>query len=143
MAWLALRAMRLALLRRDGEHAALRRYKGPKANKWEGSIPSSRFNSGQRRQPRQLGGRMTINRRLAVRNEWKCDQCGKVGIWDKGWWAGGSIALEECCPEDVPTLCSDECKDKFDERIKKGEVEVPTVKLRGYTAKVIGKRRGY
>lgn len=86
---------------------------------------------------------MTINRKLAARIEWKCDQCGKIGIWGTGWWAGGSYFLEEAAPDQVPTLCSDQCKFLFESRVKNGEVKIPEVKLLKSGAIRLTKRKGY
>lgn len=87
---------------------------------------------------------MTINRKLAHRIEWKCDQCGNVGIWDKNWWQFSSLALEDSYPDDIPTLCSDDCMEKFKKRIELGEVVVTEVKWSGYNdVKIIKKRKGY
>ena len=87
---------------------------------------------------------MTLDLKLSNRRVWKCDQCGKRDTWQDGWRSFGSIAMMEVCPEDVPTTCSDKCKLAFQAGMLEGEIEVPTVKLRGPCGSSIsGKRRGY
>ncbi len=76
-------------------------------------------------------------------NRWKCDECGFIGFWTDQWWSYGSVLMVDEIPDDVPTLCSDLCKEQFEARRKSGEIEVPRVKPHGYSVRIIGKRRGY
>jgi hypothetical protein len=87
---------------------------------------------------------MTIDLGLSNKRVWKCDVCGKRAEWGPGWQAFGSIAMQEICPNDVPTICSEECKGIFREHMNSGYVVVPAVKLRGPNEyRITGKRKGY
>lgn len=76
---------------------------------------------------------------------YRCDQCGRESMrWTSRWSHYSSIAMEECRPDLIPHLCSDDCREAFSARIKAGEVEVPVVKTKGYNGFVVkGDRRGY
>lgn len=88
---------------------------------------------------------MTIARRLEHRTIWKCDECGKEDAWENAdWTCYSSILMEENIIEDVPTMCSDACRDKFMKKMKSGEVVVPKAIARGWSnVKIIGERKGY
>jgi len=87
---------------------------------------------------------MTIARRLEHRTIWKCDECGHEEAWANGdWMAYSSIVMEEAIPDDIPTMCSKTCYEKFRKKMKSGEVVVPNAVARGYGYKITGKRKGY
>lgn len=46
-------------------------------------------------------------------------------------------------PEEIPTVCSDVCRKVFEEKLINGRIEVRQVRVRGYDAKITGKRVGY
>jgi len=81
------------------------------------------------------------------RRLWKCDQCGAVAPWADGWCVFASLLDEEFLhPDELATVCGDDCRAAFDARIKAGEVVVPHVKMTNARAGIIkreGKRRGY
>lgn len=85
---------------------------------------------------------MSLSDKPAPR-KWKCDECGVVDFWGDTWWTAGSLMLQEVSPHDVPTLCSDECKSKFELREKAGQVVVPECKAYGYSYTLKKKRKGY
>lgn len=89
---------------------------------------------------------MTIVERATKRGKarYRCDVCGAEDFWiarDWRWW-GSYLMLDEI-PEEVPTLCSDDCQSVFDRRLKEKTVEVRRVKPHGYQVRKIGERRGY
>lgn len=88
---------------------------------------------------------MTLDLELSNKRIWKCDQCGRRSAWQDGWTVYGSIAMEEVLgAAEMPTLCSDACRQAFEAKMKSGEIEVPTVKLRGPNGfKITGERKGY
>lgn len=74
---------------------------------------------------------------------YNCAICRKRSPWNKDWRAWSSWLMEETIPGDVPTLCSDDCQNKFDAKRKSGTIQVPMVKPRGYHYRIVGKRVGY
>jgi hypothetical protein len=70
-----------------------------------------------------------------------CAACGKEEQWTKNWRWYGSLAMEEICPGELPCVCSDRCAEQFDRKVATGEVGLPIVALRGYSARV--KRHGW
>lgn len=74
---------------------------------------------------------------------YRCDVCGKVGKWDKSWSWFGSLGLQDERPQDVPTLCSNQCELEFRQGMAVGRIKVPNVKYQGYQVKIIGVRAGY
>ncbi len=86
---------------------------------------------------------MTIAHRLPARNKYKCDICGKIDFWGDGWSRYSSGALDDCCPDEAPTTCSDECYIELMARIKKKTIQLPKLRATpGYF--VISKNRvGY
>lgn len=78
-------------------------------------------------------------------NIYECDGCGKQSFWTEEWQSYSSIALEETCPKDIPTVCSEECKGKFKERLKSGEIVLPILEREknGIHRTVIQERKGY
>ena len=84
-----------------------------------------------------------MTRIAALDKIYECDICKRRGRWAEGWIWYGSLLMQECIPDEVPTLCSDKCKEIFDARLKLEVITVRKVKLRGYTYKIVGKRKGY
>lgn len=72
---------------------------------------------------------------------WKCDVCGKEDFWNRSWWTYGDI--DGSLGDEAPTLCSDDCRDDFNTKMKLGIIEVPEITHRGYTTTEKGERRGY
>ena len=79
------------------------------------------------------------------RRVWHCDICGKDDIWANGnWWVCCSLLDEDTLSaEDIPTVCSDECKDAFEKRVKAGLVQTPKAYMQGYHVSIKGERKGY
>ena len=79
------------------------------------------------------------------RRVWKCDICGTEDIWENSdWWACCSLLDEDTLnPVDIPTVCSDECKDAFEKRLSAGLLQVPRATMQGYHVSIKGKREGY
>ena len=81
----------------------------------------------------------TLNRR-----KWKCDICQTVDYWGPTWSQYGSIAMEDGCPEDIPTVCSDYCMRIFDGRLRRGEIKLPKLSKGGPAGyKILRPRKGY
>lgn len=80
---------------------------------------------------------------MRVEAQWKCDNCGHVGPWTDTWSWYGSIALLDERPADLIHLCSAKCGEEMEGKITRGEVEQPVCHIKGYHAKITGKRRGY
>ncbi len=55
----------------------------------------------------------------------KCDICGKVEVWGKSWGVYGSLNHEDACPEDMPSACSDDCKNELMHRVEIGKFVLP------------------
>jgi hypothetical protein len=90
---------------------------------------------------------MSISRRLPARIEYRCDICGRVGVWDEGTWRRYSSHLhDETVPqEQLPHVCSDACATELDRRITAGLIELPKLRVRkgsGF-AVVVKPGRGY
>lgn len=50
-----------------------------------------------------------------INHLYECDICGKREQWNDNWnWYG---SLNDMDNENLPTLCSIECREKFDKRI--------------------------
>ncbi|MBL4761511.1 MAG: hypothetical protein JKY93_02290 [Gammaproteobacteria bacterium] len=76
--------------------------------------------------------------------KYKCDICGKVDFWSDGWPGYGSINLEETCPWDIPTACSDKCGEEMMLKIKTNEFILPTLSsVSPYGCDVKTPRKGY
>ncbi len=73
----------------------------------------------------------------------QCDQCGKVEPWNETWARYSSIAHDETCPDLMPELCSDSCRERFTARLERGEVRVPKLRNRKYYFEVREGGRGY
>jgi hypothetical protein len=73
---------------------------------------------------------------------YKCDGCGKVSGWEKGWMYFGNILLDEACPLDLPTVCRDDCAKTVDKKLKNGIMKLPKI-TRDYQPRVRQKRKGY
>lgn len=90
---------------------------------------------------------MSVSRRLEARIEYRCDICGRVGIWDEGTWCRySSILLDETVPqEQLPHACSDDCAAELERRVAAGVIALPTVRMSagGYHAHVSKPGRGY
>lgn len=72
-----------------------------------------------------------------------CSICGFVDAWDHRWSFYGSLLLEEAAPGVCPEVCSDECRQALEEKMKSGEIVVPDTKTRGLECRVIGEPVGY
>jgi hypothetical protein len=86
---------------------------------------------------------MSIAHKYPARTKWRCDVCGKEEFWNDRWWSLGSIAMDEACPEDVPTVCSDECKRSFERKVARGEIVFPKIKSTPGGFEKISEREGY
>lgn len=86
---------------------------------------------------------MGINKQYAARTEWKCDICGKVDFWGEGWSQYSSLLIDETCPQDALTTCSDACKDDAELRLNTGQIRLPVLKINGYNVKIKKPRKGY
>lgn len=78
-------------------------------------------------------------------SSYTCDGCGKIGHWDQQWSSFGSLAMEETCPDDMPTVCSDKCREILKKKIESGEIRLPVLRLApsGHYWIVSKKRVGY
>lgn len=83
---------------------------------------------------------MTIVARLPARSQQKCDVCGALGF---EFYRYTSIALDETCPDSVPSACSEKCRDELMKKINSGEFVLP--RLRAYPGgwRVTKVREGY
>jgi hypothetical protein len=72
---------------------------------------------------------------------YQCDGCGKTAGWEDGWMSYGSVALEEICPHDMPTVCSKKCRAILDSKLKAGTIELPKISLQ--QQKLVKQRKGY
>lgn len=87
---------------------------------------------------------MTIAQRYPARNKWRCDSCGKEEMWNDNWYQYSSIIDQETLPiDDIVTVCSDKCMNTMKRLIREGKVATPHAKAKGYTVKIVGKRKGY
>lgn len=86
---------------------------------------------------------MTVAHKLKARNKYRCDICGKEDFWSPGWSRYSSFAHDEACPDDVPTVCNDQCKAELDARIKDGRIELPKVRIEPRGCVVSKPGRGY
>ena len=89
---------------------------------------------------------MSVSRRFAARIEYRCDICGRVGIWDEGGWRAYSSLLHEetCKPEEIPHACSDPCAAELERRVEAGLIALPTLRVRNGAFAVVTKPgRGY
>jgi hypothetical protein len=85
---------------------------------------------------------------MLVRREvvrvYKCDICGRQGQWGDpafDWSAYSSHLHDDLCPDQVPTVCGDECKAQLEIRIASGKIALPKIG-RGPNPR-IGSRKGY
>lgn len=74
---------------------------------------------------------------------YRCDICGKESFWANAWKAWSSIALDETCPADVPTFCSEQCANLGYQRIQNGEWRLPELRLGAGYFTVKRERSGY
>ncbi|MEN6621175.1 MAG: hypothetical protein ABFD50_06490 [Smithella sp.] len=59
-----------------------------------------------------------------INHIYECDVCGKREPWNDNWrWYGSQLDLEAGC---VPTICSNECRTKFDHKIRKQKAMTST-----------------
>lgn len=86
---------------------------------------------------------MTIAMRYPARAKYRCDICGVEDFWQPSWARMSSIAHDEACPDEVPTVCSDECRAALDERLKDGRIALPKLTFTAAGAVVSKARRGY
>ena len=86
---------------------------------------------------------MTIAHKLPARVKYHCDICGKDDFWGPEWSRFSSIALDEACPDDVPTACSEKCRDELDKKIKTREFILPKLKMDAGGFRVMKERIGY
>ena len=75
-----------------------------------------------------------INRKLRARNEYKCDSCGKIDIWQRGWRHYGSLLIEENEPDALIHVCSKKCQFVAYSNLKCGIWVMPEWHARGYYA---------
>ena len=49
-------------------------------------------------------------------HEWRCSECGRVGVWTKSWQWLGAHGCRKCSNEPAieAVTCSDACRLKFD-----------------------------
>ena len=90
---------------------------------------------------------MSVSRRLEARIEYRCDICGRVGIWGEGGWRAYTSILhdETCKPEEIPHACSDDCATELERRVNIGLVALPTLRMSagGMHVHVTKPGRGY
>lgn len=78
------------------------------------------------------------------RTKYKCNVCGKVDYWGDGWVSFGSLLMGDCCPEDIPNACADECEREMLRKFKSGEMALPVIDdTNPYALRVIKERQGY
>jgi len=80
---------------------------------------------------------------LISKRLYRCDICKKVDYWGDNWVQYGSIIMAEEIPQDMPTMCSEDCKEVFEQKLENGEIQVPVVTPRGYQVTIKGERKGY
>lgn len=86
---------------------------------------------------------MTVAHKFPARTKYKCDICGTEDFWNDSWSRYSSMAHDEACPDDVPTVCSDKCINELNVRIKDGRIRLPRVKATPGYFEVTKERRGY
>lgn len=92
---------------------------------------------------------MTVARHLPARTVYRCDICGEEGIMTREgepettWRRYSSIALDETCPDDVPTACGDQCIKELEKRLADGRIELPKLRATPGYFEVVRKGRGY
>ena len=80
---------------------------------------------------------------MKLAHRYQCDQCGTVAPWSDSWQRYSSIRHDETCPELMPTLCCTSCREAFEKRVARGEVELPKLHNHGYCSSVKSAGRGY
>ena len=75
--------------------------------------------------------------------QYQCDVCHKVDVWGPEWSKYSSLDLDETCPGDVPTACSDACAQTMLDNIRSGKWKLPKLQSNGHYSNVIAERRGY
>lgn len=85
-----------------------------------------------------------LKSRHLKRSKYKCDACGKIDFWGKGWKGYGSVGHYDTCPEDVLASCSDECRAVILVKIKTREFILPELgRIYEAGADVVSERVGY
>ena len=77
------------------------------------------------------------------RNKYKCDSCGHIGFWDSNWIQYSSIAMQEACPGDIPTACSEKCMEDIIKKMASGEIKLPKIKADAGGFRALTDRIGY
>lgn len=62
-----------------------------------------------------------------ARRRYRCDACGRVDVWGPDWSFFGSIILEETCPDLLPHVCSEACREIADAKLASGEWKLPVL----------------
>ena len=80
---------------------------------------------------------------MKLAHRYSCDQCGTVAPWGDTWQRYSSLRHDETCPELMPALCSETCRDLFLARLGKGEIELPKLSNHRYYSSVRVPGKGY
>ena len=72
-----------------------------------------------------------------------CSVCKKEEIWNDRWEWYGSYAMLETLPNEVPKLCSELCREAFQDGLGSGEITMRNVRASGYHCTITGCRSGY
>ena len=86
---------------------------------------------------------MAIEARLPAAKKYRCDVCGHVDFWGESWSRYSSILADEVCPDQVPHMCSEQCKEIANQKLSSGEWKLPKIKADGYLPKVTRPAKGY
>lgn len=86
---------------------------------------------------------MTVAMRYPARAKYRCDICGAEDFWQPTWARMSSMAHDEACPDEVPTVCSDACRAELDARLKDGRVALPKLRTTAGGFVVSKSRHGY
>lgn len=62
---------------------------------------------------------------MKLKDNYKCDICGKIEPWGKTWRRYSSILYDETCPDDMPHVCSEKCRKILDQKMATGEIKLP------------------
>jgi len=72
----------------------------------------------------------------------QCSICLHVGPWTTSWNNCSSALLDDEDPKASLRVCSPECQEIADEKMGKGIIKIPAVRMRGYKT-IVGKPKGY
>lgn len=86
---------------------------------------------------------MTVAERYPARAKYRCDICGAEDFWQPTWNRMSSVAHDEACPDDVPTVCGDKCKAELEKRLADGRIRLPKLQVTPGYFKVVRPRHGY